>query len=56
MEQGIEAYAAILEHAGAQDSLATLSTMVGALLLSRMVEDDALSRRIIDAAKTSLLG
>ena len=54
----IEAYAGILQQAmgaGADDALAALSTMVGALLLSRMVDDDALSNRILQAAAASLL-
>lgn len=59
----IETYAGILEqameaaHADAGDggALAALSTMVGALLLSRMVDDEALSNRILEAAQASLL-
>jgi len=60
-ESAIQGYAGILEQAMQGDgtngdaALATLSTMVGALLLSRMVEDDAFSRRILEAASTSLL-
>lgn len=41
--------------ASADDALATLSTMVGALLLARMVEDEAFSRRILDAAAARVL-
>jgi TetR/AcrR family transcriptional repressor of nem operon len=37
------------------DAAAALSTMVGALVLSRIVQDEALSRRILDAAAGSLL-
>jgi TetR/AcrR family transcriptional repressor of nem operon len=61
-ESAIQAYAGILEQAmpgaGANGdaALAALSTLVGALLLSRMVEDEAYSRRILDAAAASLLG
>jgi TetR/AcrR family transcriptional repressor of nem operon len=61
-EFAIQDYAGILEQAmqglGANGdaALATLSTMVGALLLSRMVEDEAYSRHILEAASASLLG
>ena len=66
-EAGVRSHAGVLERAmqatpgsghGAdpsQDALAAFSTMLGALVLSRMVEDDALSRRILEAAATSLL-
>jgi TetR/AcrR family transcriptional repressor of nem operon len=59
-ESAVQAYAGILGQAmdadGSNDAaLAALSTMVGALLLSRMVEDEACSRRILDAASASLL-
>jgi TetR/AcrR family transcriptional repressor of nem operon len=59
-ETAVQAYAGMLEQAmgadgGTDAALAALSTMVGALLLSRMVEDDACSRRILDAAGASLL-
>lgn len=37
------------------DSAVVLSTMVGALLLSRVVKDESLSRRILDSAIGSLL-
>ena len=63
-ERAIRAHAATLDRAihtspareGATDPLAVLSTMVGALLLSRMVEDEALSGQILDSAAASLLG
>ena len=59
----VEAHAGILEqamrtsHADASGdaALAALSTMVGALLLSRMVDDAALSNRILEAAQARLL-
>jgi TetR/AcrR family transcriptional repressor of nem operon len=62
-ERAIRAHADTLARAidaspareGATDPLATLSMMVGALLLSRMVEDEALSGQILDAATTTLL-
>lgn len=57
-ETAVQAYAGTLERAMQADdaaALAALSTMVGALLLSRMVEDEAYSRRILDAASASLL-
>lgn len=61
--QGVQAHLHLLEraiaaspsHRGA-DPLAALSTMVGALLLSRLVDDEALSGEILDAAAASLLG
>lgn len=63
-EAGIKSQLEILERAaraspsrGAQsDPVVALSTMVGALLLSRVVKDEVLSRRILDAAIGSLLG
>ncbi|WP_296949346.1 TetR/AcrR family transcriptional regulator [uncultured Massilia sp.] len=59
-EAGIKTYAAILEDAmpdAAPDAaLATFSTMVGALLLARAVEDEDYARRILAAAAASLLG
>jgi TetR/AcrR family transcriptional repressor of nem operon len=61
-EQALHAHAGVIGKAmpaaPARDdgALAAISTMVGALLLSRMVEDDAFSRRILDAASASLLG
>lgn len=60
-ESAIQDYAGILEQAmpdtgaNADAALATLSTMVGALLLSRMAGDDAFSRRILEAASASVL-
>jgi TetR/AcrR family transcriptional repressor of nem operon len=36
--------------------LAAFSTMVGALVLSRIVDDEDLSRRLLDAATDSVLG
>jgi TetR/AcrR family transcriptional repressor of nem operon len=61
---GVEAHLALLEqaaeaspaHPGARDVLAALSTMVGALVLSRIVDDDGLSQRLLDAATASVLG
>jgi hypothetical protein len=42
--------------AAARDSsIGVLSMMIGALLMSRVVEDKALSRRILDAACRNLL-
>lgn len=63
-EAAVRAHAQVLEgvindapsaSARADDALAALSTMVGALLLSRMVEDDAYARLILDAAGARLL-
>ncbi|MEJ0038100.1 MAG: TetR/AcrR family transcriptional regulator [Gammaproteobacteria bacterium] len=62
-EAGIQSHLEILDRAmkasrsrGARnDSAVALSTMVGALLLSRVVEDEALSRRILDGAISSLV-
>jgi TetR/AcrR family transcriptional repressor of nem operon len=62
-ERAVQAHAGILEQAmrasradaGGDQALAAISTMVGALLLSRMVEDEAFSKRILDAASASLL-
>lgn len=60
-EEAVRAHAEVIEHAlppcgaSADDALATLSTMVGALLLARMVEDEAFSRRILDAAAARVL-
>jgi TetR/AcrR family transcriptional repressor of nem operon len=59
-EDAVRAHAGVIERAlpssaGQDDALATLSTMVGALLLARMVEDDAFSRQILDAASARLL-
>lgn len=63
-ETAVQRHAGILEQAmrdGGTDAagdaaLAALSTMVGALLLSRMVEDEAYAQRILAAAGASLLG
>lgn len=62
-EAGIRAYLDVIERAmqissterARKDSTVVLSTMVGALLLSRLVEDEALSSRILDQAIASLL-
>lgn len=60
VEAGMKTYVGILEDAlpgAAPDAaLAAFSTMVGALLLARAVDDDAYARRILDAASASLLG
>jgi TetR/AcrR family transcriptional repressor of nem operon len=61
---GVKEHLAILQqaagasppHPGAPDALAAFSTMVGALVLSRMVDDEALSRQLLDSAAASLLG
>jgi TetR/AcrR family transcriptional repressor of nem operon len=61
---GLEAHLALLEqaaqaspsHPGGRDVLAAFSTMVGALVLSRIVDDEDLSRRLLDAATDSVLG
>ncbi|TDV36499.1 TetR family transcriptional regulator [Paraburkholderia caballeronis] len=63
-EAGIRSYLEVLDRAAEasspdrpeKDPTVVLSTMVGALLLSRLVEDEALSRRILDAATRSLIG
>ena len=63
-EQGIRFHAGTLAaamaaspaRAQAHDPLAALSMMVGALLLSRMVEDEDLSGQILDSAIASLTG
>ncbi|HVY17917.1 MAG TPA: helix-turn-helix domain-containing protein [Rhodopila sp.] len=39
-----------------QRALEALSTMVGAVVLARMTDDDALARDVLDAAATSVLG
>ena len=58
-EGAVQAHAGVLEQAmpGATEdaALAAISTMVGALLLSRMVEDETYARRILDAASAALL-
>lgn len=61
---GVKEHLAILEqaaatspsHPGAADPLAAFATMVGALVLSRMVDDEDLSRELLDAAARSVLG
>ena len=61
---GVAAHLAILEqaaqaspdHPGARNVLATLSTMVGALVLSRIVDDEDLSRQLLESATDSVLG
>lgn len=62
-EQGIRAYLDVIgqakasaKHTSSNDPAVMLSTMVGALLLSRLVEDKTLSAHILDAAAQSLLG
>lgn len=60
-EDAVRAHAGVIERAlpapsaGQDEALATLSTMVGALLLARMVEDEVFSRQILDAASARLL-
>ena len=57
-EAGIKAHLDVLDRtmpAARDSSIAALSMMIGALLMSRVVEDKALSRRILDAAARSLL-
>jgi TetR/AcrR family transcriptional repressor of nem operon len=61
---GLEAHLALLKqaaqaspsHPGSRDVLAAFSTMVGALVLSRIVDDDDLSRQLLDSATASVLG
>lgn len=63
-EAGMKAYVDVIAEAmagagteaGKDAALVAVSTMVGALLLARTVDDDAYSRRILDAARASLLG
>jgi len=62
-EAGVKAYVDILgdamrttqPDADGDDALAAFATMVGALVLSRAVADDAYARRILDAAAARLL-
>jgi TetR/AcrR family transcriptional repressor of nem operon len=62
-EESIKSHLDILDRAtqvsssptAADDPVVIFSTMVGALVLSRIVEDEALSRRILDTAANSLL-
>ena len=58
MQQGVEEFLSVLQASAATEdpqaardqALATLATMVGALVLSRAVEDADLSKEILDAA------
>ncbi len=62
-EAGVKSYLGVIEQAirvsapsvDNIDPIPFLSTMVGALLLSRLVQDEALSRRILKSATNSLL-
>lgn len=62
-ETGIRSYLEVIDRAvqassdpaAESDPAVVLSTMVGALVLSRLAEDETLSRRILDAAIGSLL-
>ncbi|MFM0739393.1 TetR/AcrR family transcriptional regulator [Paraburkholderia xenovorans] len=62
-EASIKSYLQILDaaiqssppHGAQSDPAAVLSTMVGALVLSRLVKDENLSRQILDSATGSLL-
>jgi TetR/AcrR family transcriptional regulator, transcriptional repressor for nem operon len=61
---GVKEHLAILEqaaqasppHPGASNPLTSFATMVGALVLSRMVDDEALSRQLLEGAADSMLG
>lgn len=63
-ENGIRSYLDVIGraaqastgHAPHNDPATILSTMVGALVLSRLVEDETLSAHILDAAAKNLLG
>ncbi|KFC13268.1 TetR family transcriptional regulator [Trabulsiella guamensis ATCC 49490] len=64
-ENGIRGYSAVIEKVlsscqgekqNDMDALAILSMMVGALMLSRAVEDENLSRRILEAAADAIPG
>ena len=63
LEAGIEAHLDILDglssaapdNATRDRSIAALSTMVGALILSRAVKDTALSQRILDASANEII-
>ena len=63
LEAGIEAHLDILDglssdapdDATRDKSIATLSTMVGALILSRAVKDTALSQRFLDASENEII-
>ncbi|MFD5435441.1 helix-turn-helix domain-containing protein [Kitasatospora sp. NPDC127067] len=52
----VDALAALPEGAGRQETLADLSTMVGALLLARASDDTALSEEFLTAARHRLAG
>jgi TetR/AcrR family transcriptional repressor of nem operon len=63
MERGIEDQIALLESlietegegSSRENAIATMATMVGALVLARAVEDSAISSEILDAAAKSIL-
>ncbi|MCV9937326.1 TetR/AcrR family transcriptional regulator [Boseaceae bacterium BT-24-1] len=59
-ESGIRGYldrmTALLGEARDDDAMVMLSTMVGALLLSRIVNDEALARRLLETAAASIAG
>lgn len=62
LEKGVEAYLDFLEALLPQDgpdrrkrAMATASTMVGAIVLSRSVNDETLSKAILDAAAQDIL-
>ncbi len=62
-QEGVETHLALLEQVlptgpgqgGRESALAALSTMVGALLLSRAVADEALAQGFLDAAAADLM-
>ncbi len=54
LEDYIEAMKGIEDGPGREDALAILSTLVGAMVLARAVNDGALSDGILEAAKTAL--
>ena len=64
MQRGIEDQLALLESvvetegkgSSREEAIATLATMVGALVLARAVENTALSSEILEAAAHSILG
>ncbi|SMC94019.1 TetR/AcrR family transcriptional regulator [Rhizobium sp. RU36D] len=63
MQRGIKDQLALLESlvetegegSGREEAIATMATMVGALVLARAVEDTALSSEILEAAAHSIL-
>ena len=63
MQRGIEDQLGLLaslvetegQDSGRQEAIATMATMVGALMLARAVESPALSSEILDAAAKSIL-